>query len=427
MRERIRPYAYIFEGQYANELATRMMLAGIEVKRLAQDVTIDVEGWKYNRTPFLDLANSGSSGWLNRDVTVYEIKNKVFKKDAFVVYLGQLLVNLIPLFVEPDIPSNVASCIFLPYMSVALGGASSGSLAPGLAGVEMPAYRYLKEVDLPTYEVNHYLPLVNKGAVARFFSYHTQENTAAVRAASGEKYIKVYDYDFQVHTRTNALVNGRFDMTLPISKINKGYLILKKDGTYEKLSVKSRKTAGWNVATVIIADHGRVPFTINVNAQGQPIVGSGDRMLQRTLPVSDDLIGVRIVEIVGSPIESIFKEGELPSNAKETQNGIEYTEQFIDKGTLLSDSMLDGWHITEVTPQTGKHWKVVLANGEIVVAFRGEAYDQIVKVTLTKDGSLENMELEILFSGDKDIAGCNAGIASLAFLAFFPLFLRRKD
>ena len=428
MRERIRPYAYIFEGPYANELATRMMLAGIQVKRLAEDVTIDVEGWKYNRTPFVNLADGGSTGWLNRDVTVYEIKDREFKKDSFVVYLSQVLLNLIPLFMEPDISSNVASCIFLPYMSVALGGASSGSLHPDLVGVEMPAYRYLKTVDLPTYDVNHYLPLVNKGAVARFFSYHTQEDNTAVRAACGEENIVVYDYDFQVHTRTDALIGGRFDITLPTSKNTKGYLILSKNG-YQKLETHS-SMCGWNIATIVIADHANAPFTINTDSSGQPIVGDGsNRTLPRALPTTDDLIGVRIIEIIESPITSIFKDGKLPPDTVETDKGFEYVEMFTGKATLLSNSTLNGWYITSVTPQTGKNWRADIINGEVVVSFNGDAYDQTVTVLLTKEGSFETREVEIIFSGEKkglDLDGCNAGAPVLALLALFALVVRRK-
>jgi hypothetical protein len=331
---------------------------------------------------------------------------------------------------EPDISSNVASCIFLPYMSVALGGASTGSLSPELVGVEMPAYRYLKTVDLPTYDVNHFLPLVNRGAVARFFNYHTQESIAAIAAACGEKSIKIYDYDFQVHTRTNAIVGGKFDIALPTSKVNKGYLILKKDGTYQKLEPHSIM-AGWNIGTVVIADHGNVPFTVNVDPSGQPIVGDGsNRTLPHALPTTDDLIGVRIVEIVGSPIESLFKDWKLPVDAVETEKGIEYTELFVGKSVLLSNSMLDGWSITGIKPPIGTWWRAQIVNGEIVVTFLGNAYDEKITATLTKDGSSETVELEIRFFGEKEgeTIGCNAGsMILLVLLGLCPIFVRRKN
>jgi hypothetical protein len=205
-RERVRPYAYLFDGPYARELASRMLIAEIEVKRLAEDVTIDVEGWKYNQRPYIDSTSTTAAGWRNRDVTVFEIKGRTFKKDdTYVVYLAQLPIHLIPIYMEPDLPWNVASCIFLPYMSMALGGSGGGSssaadLHEGLIGVEMPAYRYLKTVDLPTYDVVHSHPLVSRGAVVRFFDYHTQGETAAIAKACKEENVRVYDYDFQVHT-----------------------------------------------------------------------------------------------------------------------------------------------------------------------------------------------------------------------------------
>ncbi|MCL1875226.1 MAG: hypothetical protein FWF87_03070 [Synergistaceae bacterium] len=316
IKERIRPYAYIFDGPYANELATRMLLSGINVKRLASDVTIDVEGWHYNaRTvfnssnddrgvgPYVDLANSGSNGWLNRDVTIFNIPNRTFKKDnAYVVYLGQLRVHVIPMYMEPDFPWNAASCIFLPYMSVALGGASTRSLSPALVGVEMPAYRYLKEVDLPTYDVDHFLPLINRGAVPRFFSYHTQDSLKNIANGLGlnpSQTIKVFDYDIQVHTRTDALQSGKFDMTLPTSENTSSYLIQKKDGSYVPL-VPHSMTLDSNVATISVADHGRVPWTVDVDSSGRPVIGDGSyRTVPKALPANDDLYGFRIIEVQG--------------------------------------------------------------------------------------------------------------------------------
>jgi len=410
-----------------------------------------VEGWSYNaRTPtgaagdlggpVVDATDQASGGWRNRHVTIIPKTGREFKKDTFVVYLAQRMCNLIPMYLEPDMPWNVGSVIFLTNMSAALGGPSNGWLSPLLIGMEMPAYRYLKEVDLPTYDINHFHPLVNKGAVARFYSYHTQESQKeAVEKVANQFGLnlsvtnaKVFDYDFQVHTRTDAFVNGRFDITLPTSSNASKYYILRKDGSYEPMTLTRRKTAGWNVGTVVVADHGLVPWTVDVDNNGRPIVDATGAARTVFVPLRswDDLYGVRIVEVPGSQIESIFKNGNLPSNAKETQNGIEYTQMFVGKSVLLSNSMLDGWHITEVTPKNGKHWRAELVNGEVVASFHGDAYNQVVKAILAKAGTSETMELEIKFSGEKDYSevGCNAGsMALLSSFAFFPLFLRRKQ
>ena len=445
--ERIRPYAYLIEGPYANELVTRMMLAGIEVKRLAQDVTIDVEGWSYNaRTPtgatgdlggpVVDTTDQASGGWRNRHVTLLP-KTREFKKDTFVVYLAQRMCNLVPMYLEPDMPWNVGSVIFLTNMSAALGGPANGWLSPQLIGMEMPAYRYLKEVDLPTYDVDHFHPFINRGAVARFYNFRTKDEIDKIAQDSGQKNIKVFDYDIHVHTRTDALVGGKFDIALSTSENNNGYLILTKNGTYQKLEPHS-KMFGWNIATIVIADHGVAPFTIDVDpVTGNPKVEEGNvRALPRALPTTDDLIGVRIVEIIASPILKLFKDGKLPPKAVETEKGIKYTDLFCEKGVLLSESMLDGWRIVSVTPQSGNGWKVNIVNGELVVTFTKDVFDdQTVTVTLQKIGTTETTELEITFAGEhtsvKDIIdwlkdeGCNAGFTMLALLALFPL-LRRK-
>jgi hypothetical protein len=444
VRERIRPYAYIFEGEYAEELAARMLMAGIEVGRLAKDVTIDVEGWKYDRRPYIDSTSTTAAGWRNRHVTVYEIKNRVFKKDAYVVYLAQLPIHLIPIYMEPDLPWNVASCIFLPYMSLAIGGggggASGANLHEGLIGVEMPAYRYLKEVDLPTYEVDHYLPLVNKGAVPRFFAYHTQEEIAAIAADCGEGSVKVYDYDFQVHS-TDALIRdagaprGKFDITLPTSKGVKGYKILVNDGkgrTYEDL-IPHSTMLGWDVATVNVGRHGNVPFTVDLSADMRPVIGDGsNRTVPRALPAVDSLVGIRIVEVIPNEILSLFKPGKFPKNAVVTENGFKYTELFEGTNTILSNSMLNGWTIVGAAPHSGNGWQAGYEVGRLYIKFTGEVYDETIKVTLEKDG--ETKEIEIIFSGEKEFiwnkimnkAGCNASAAFLALLVLSPLFLRRK-
>jgi len=443
LRERIRPYAYIFEGEYADELATRMLLAGIEVKRLAQDMNINVEGWHYNNRPYVDLANSSMPGWRNRDVSIYEIPNRSFKKDSYVVFIKQLLTNLIPMYMEPDLPWNVASCIFLPYMSVALGGASTGSLHSDLVGREMPAYRIVNEVNIPTYEVDHFLPLVNRGAAARFFSYHTQEEIADIAKACGENSIKVYDYDFQVHARYDdilsvpPLANGRkFDITLPTSENTKKYLILGKDGTYQELRPHSTMI-GWNVATVMIDDHGLVPFTVAISSDGRPVVGDGsNRTLPRALPARDDLIGVRIVEVttpthsVEEIVRMVFKDGKLPEGAKIEDGYYVLTTDFIDSGVLLKNSGLkDGWSIASVNPASGKNWSARIVNGEAVVNFDGYVISETA--TLKIQGATEYVELNVKFSGNsssggEEVEGCNAGYIMLTLLAVCPLFMRRK-
>jgi hypothetical protein len=193
---------------------------------------------------------------------------------------------------------------------------------------------------------------------------------------------------------------------------------------------------GWNVASVVVADHGCAPFTIDIDSStNRPKVGDGsNRTLPRALPANDDLIGVRIVEILGSQIKNIFKDGKLPQNAIETEKGIKYTDLFTEKSTILSNSMLDGWLINGLQPVSGTGWKANIVNGAVVITFTGNAYDEMVTVQLVKIGTYETMELEIEFSGERksliewfrDEAGCNAGVASLALLALCPIFMRRK-
>ena len=298
MRERIRPYAYLMDGPYAMEIATRMALAGIEIKRLSADTAVEVEAWHYNQQPYVDNSNSGSNGWRNRD-GAFTTKTKTFAKDdTFVIYSAQQLIHLIPLYMEPDLPWNAASCIYLPYMSLALGGSGTGYLSEELIGTEVPVYRYLKTDDLPTYEMTAVLPLVDKGAVARFFDFPTKDEVSAIAKTIKESSIRVHKYDFQVHTRTDSF-DGDFEITLPTFEDTKSYMILKKDGTYVPLTVKANKMLGYNVATVVIADHGTDAYTVDLGPNGRPLVDDGaNRTLAYDLPPRDDLVGIQIIEIL---------------------------------------------------------------------------------------------------------------------------------
>ena len=298
LRERIRPYAYIMEGEYAEEIATRMALNGVQIKRLSADASVEVEAWSYKQIPYVDNAQSGGAGWRNRDVQFFT-KTKNFKKDdTYVIYLAQLGIHMIPMYMEPDAVYNAAACVMLPYMSLALGGSGSGSLHPDLKDMEMPVYRYLKTVDLPTYDMNVDLPLFNRGAVARFFNFPTQDEVAVIADKIKQTSIRVYNYDIQVHTRNDALVAGKFDMTLPTNADTKSYRILKKDGTYVDL-VPTSTMLGYNVATITVADVSLNPFTIRLDGSGQPIVDDGGNgTLAQALPPNDDLIGMQIVEVL---------------------------------------------------------------------------------------------------------------------------------
>jgi len=98
--------------------------------------------------------------------------------------------------------------------------------------------------------------------------------------------------------------------------------------------------------------------------------------------------------------------------------------------------MLDGWIIVSVTPQSGPGWRVNIVNGEVVVTFLRDVFDEeTVTVTLQKIGSTETKDMEITFSGEYErlidklidiISGCNSGVLVLALFALIPLFVRRR-
>jgi hypothetical protein len=128
-------------------------------------------------------------------------------------------------------------------------------------------------------------------------------------------------------------------------------------------------------------------------------------------------------------ILGIFKDGVLPQNLIVTENGLEYKELIVDRATILSNSMLDGWHITGVTPRNGTNWRAEVVNGSAIVTVQfGELHNQSVNVTLTKDGTTETQDINIAFSVERSgvLGGCNFGATIFALLAFCAFVIRRK-
>jgi hypothetical protein len=192
---------------------------------------------------------------------------------------------------------------------------------------------------------------------------------------------------------------------------------------------------GWDVATIVVATHGQKPFTVDIASNDRPAVGDGsNRTIPAALPNWDELIGVRVVEVLENEIMNLFKDGKFPKGAVLTENGIKYPELFEGSNTILSNSMLNGWTIVGAAPHSGEGWKAGYEVGRLYIKFTGEVYDEVVKVTLQKDGTSETKVIEIEFSGEKEFlwkkiinkAGCNAGAVFLALLAICPLIIRRK-
>jgi len=340
-------------------------------------------------------------------------------------------------------PFSAGNGIMLQYMSRALGGNGSGALAAGLVGVEMPIYRYIGNVsNLETYDMDFSLPLINRGAVPRFFSFPTRDEKAELAKQLGASNINLYNWDIQVHARAGnrqtepSLKDGKFDVSLPTTSKNSKYLVQKKDGTFVPLLPHSNMV-GWNVATIVVAEHGQSPFSVNVDTNGRPVVGDGsNRTLARALPVWDDLIGVRIVEILPEDVAKYFG-GTLPSQYSKTDDGIKLNKLIEGSDVLLSNSMLSGWVITGVAPQNGTNWTVEIVDGEVVVTFSDSASGEVVTVNLSSTSGV-NDELIIMFSGKKGSGGggggghggdhgCNSGFGVLALLALSAALMRRKD
>ncbi|MCL1875618.1 MAG: gamma-glutamyl-gamma-aminobutyrate hydrolase family protein [Synergistaceae bacterium] len=125
---------------------------------------------------------------------------------------------------------------------------------------------------------------------------------------------------------------------------------------------------------------------------------------------------------------SLFKDGVLPDEfAFENydfladNSNLEYVKQIVDKATLLSAAMLDGWSIAGLKQPSGTNWAAEVIGGSVVVTLEDDVDNGVVIVTLTKGG--ETKEVEIAFSGvitpepedDKCTNGCNAAHGYIAF------------
>ena len=133
----------------------------------------------------------------------------------------------------------------------------------------------------------------------------------------------------------------------------------------------------------------------------------------------------------------MFKDNKLPSvlkfevfdfESKNDNRNLQYSEFIKDEGTLLSNSMLDGWSIVGVNPGITLKWKAEVVGGAVVVTLKKDVDNEAVTVMLSKGG--QTKDVMISFSGEKtpseDEKGCNAiGIAVLA-LFLIPIYMWKR-
>jgi hypothetical protein len=127
---RDRPTAYILPPEYKN-IAKKLQLLGVEVKRLKSPMKVAVESYRVN-----DLIVSAEleSGHSTREVTTNVIsKTRDFPKGSYVFDMAQPDANFISLALEPEGIDSYVTFNFIPAAK----------------GKELPIYRYMRSSSLP--------------------------------------------------------------------------------------------------------------------------------------------------------------------------------------------------------------------------------------------------------------------------------------
>ncbi|MBT2602751.1 peptidase [Bacillus sp. ISL-53] len=127
---RDRPTAYILPPEYKN-IAKKLQLLGVEVKRLKKPMKVAVESYRVN-----DLIVSAEleSGHSTREVTTnVTSKTRDFPKGSYVFDMAQPDANFISLALEPEGIDSYVTFNFIPAAK----------------GKELPIYRYMRSSSLP--------------------------------------------------------------------------------------------------------------------------------------------------------------------------------------------------------------------------------------------------------------------------------------
>ncbi|WP_174614823.1 M14 family metallopeptidase [Virgibacillus ihumii] len=129
--ERIRPTAYIMPPEY-QEIAEKLKLQGVEVKRLKEAKEVTVERYKVTDKEVEDEPYQGHQ--INHVTTDIEKTTHQFPEGSYVFSSAQPAANVISVALEPE---SIDSYVTFNYLPVDVGDT-------------IPVYRYMKEQPLVT-------------------------------------------------------------------------------------------------------------------------------------------------------------------------------------------------------------------------------------------------------------------------------------
>jgi hypothetical protein len=137
---RQRPAAYLMPPSYG-DIARRLERSGVEVRRLRQAATLDVESYQVTDKRVSDVFYEGH---IRHTVTTEVVRKPVtFQPGSYVYSMAQANANIIAVALEPEAPSSFVTFGLIPVDK-------KGSTLMGGAANEVPVYRLLTPAALDT-------------------------------------------------------------------------------------------------------------------------------------------------------------------------------------------------------------------------------------------------------------------------------------
>jgi len=137
---RQRPTAYLMPPSYG-DIARRLELSGVDVRRLRQAVTLDVESYQVTDKRVSEIFYEGH---IRNTVSTEVVRKPVtFQPGSYVFSMAQANANLIAVALEPESPSSFVTFGLIPVDK-------KGATTMGGAASEVPVYRLLAPTALDT-------------------------------------------------------------------------------------------------------------------------------------------------------------------------------------------------------------------------------------------------------------------------------------
>ena len=136
---RQRPWAYVMPPVF-HELAQRLMLSGVDVRRIDKAVDLDVETFQV-----IDRRASATyvEGRITSRVTteVMQKKSAAFPAGSYLLPMAQANASVIAVALEPESPSSFVSFGMIPVDK-------KGSPPTASASSEVPVYRVMRPAEI---------------------------------------------------------------------------------------------------------------------------------------------------------------------------------------------------------------------------------------------------------------------------------------